>query len=74
LVIATPDPATLPRPTTWYLETTLPLREAEVAGVVRLHGLRNWVEQAYRQVKHSLGWSQYQVRSDRAMRRHRTLV
>lgn len=74
LVIATPDPATLPEAATWYLETTLPLAAADVAEVVRLYGLRNWVEQQYKQVKHSLGWSQYQVRSDRALRRHWALV
>jgi hypothetical protein len=74
LVIATPDPATLPEPATWYLATTLPLAAAEVGEIVRLYGLRNWVEQAYKQVKHSLGWSQYQVRSDGAMRRHWALV
>ncbi len=33
-----------------------------------------WVEQSYKQVKHSLGWSQYQVRSDLAIRRHWELV
>jgi SRSO17 transposase len=74
LVIATPDPATLPETATWYLATTLPLIEAPVAEVVRLYGLRNWVEQQYKQIKRSLGWSQYQVRSDRAMRRHWALV
>jgi SRSO17 transposase len=74
LVIATVDPATLPEPATWYLETTLSLTSADLAEVVRLYGLRNWVEQAYKQTKHSLGWSQYQVRSDRAMRRHWALV
>lgn len=74
LVIATPDPATLPEPATWYLETTLPAGEAPLAEVVRLYGLRHWVEQQYKQVKASLGWSQYQVRSDRAMRRHWALV
>ena len=74
LVIATVDPATVPETATWYLATTLPLAEADLAEVVRLYGLRNWVEQQYKQVKHSLGWSQYQVRSDRAMRRHWALV
>ena len=74
LVIATPDPATLPEATTWYLTTTLPLAEAELAEVVRCYGLRMWVEQAYKQTKTSLGWSQYQVRSDRAIRRHWALV
>jgi hypothetical protein len=42
--------------------------------VVWLYGLRMWVEQSYKQVKHVLGWSQYQVRSDRAIRRHWQLV
>ena len=74
LVIATPDPATLPEAATWYLATTLPRAAAPVAEVVRLYGLRNWVEQQYKQVKTSLGWSQYQVRSDGAMRRHWALV
>jgi SRSO17 transposase len=74
LVIATVDPATLPEAATWYLETNLPRESADLAEVVRLYGLRNWVEQAYKQVKASLGWSQYQVRSDRAMRRHWALV
>jgi SRSO17 transposase len=74
LIIATADPATLPEPATWYVATTLPRPEAGLAEVVRLYGLRNWVEQQYKQVKASLGWSQYQVRSDRAMRRHWALV
>ncbi len=74
LVVATVDPATLPEPATWYLATTLPVPEADLAEIVRLYGLRNWVEQAYKQVKGSLGWSQYQVRSDVAMRRHWALV
>lgn len=71
-VVATTDPATLPEPTTWYLATTL--QDADLAEVVRLSGLRTWVEQSYLQVKHRLGWSQYQVRSDLAIRRHWALV
>ena len=74
LVIATPDPATLPEAATWYLETTLPAATADLAEIVRLYGLRNWVEQQYKQVKASLGWSQYQVRGDTAIRRHWALV
>ena len=74
LVIATPDPTTLPETATWYLATTLPLASADLAEVVRLYGLRTWVEQQYKQIKGSLGWSQYQVRSDVAMRRHWALV
>jgi hypothetical protein len=42
--------------------------------VVRLYGLRNWVEQGYKQVKGELGWADFQVRSGRAIRRHWTLV
>jgi hypothetical protein len=42
--------------------------------VVRLYGLRNWVEQGYKQVKGELGWADFQVRSDRAIRRHWALV
>jgi len=41
---------------------------------VRLYGLRNWVEQGYKQVKGELGWADFQVRSDRAIRRHWVLV
>lgn len=33
-----------------------------------------WVEQSYKQVKGALGWAEYQVRSDLAMRRHWVLV
>ena len=39
-----------------------------------LYGLRMWVEQSYKQVKGSLGWAEYQVRSDRAIQRHWNLV
>jgi hypothetical protein len=74
LIIATADPATLPESATWYLATTLAVDEADLAEVVRLYGLRQWVEQSYKQVKGSLGWSQYQVRADVAMRRHWALV
>ena len=42
--------------------------------VVRLYGLRIWVEQSYKQVKTTLGWAQYQVRSSRAIQRHWVLI
>ncbi len=87
LVVATTDPARLPERTTWYLVTNLPrpagrsgrparegLPPADLAELVRLYGLRNWVEQGYKQVKHELGWADFQVRSDRAIRRHWQLV
>jgi hypothetical protein len=80
LVVATTDPATLPKLTTWYLLTNLPrpatrrAQQANLAEIVRLYGLRNWVEQGDKQVKDELGWADFQVRADRAIRRHWTLV
>ena len=85
VVIATTDPITLPDLTTFYVVTNLPapgsqraqdsdLAAAGLEEVVRLYGLRMWVEQSYKHVKHALGWSQYQVRSDKAIRRHWQLV
>jgi hypothetical protein len=85
-LVATTDPEKLPERKTWYLVTNLPHPScsersgegnpaaADLAEVVRLYGLRMWVEQSYKQVKHTLGWSDYQVRSDLAMRRHWQLV
>ncbi len=73
-VVATTDPATLPDHATWYLATNLPVADADLAEVVRLYGLRMWVEQAYKQTKYALGWGRYQVRSDAAIRRHWQLV
>jgi len=87
--VVSTDPQRLPRLLTWYLTTNLPapghrlaretegqplLAAASVAEVVRLYGLRMWVEQSYKQVKHALGWSAYQVRTDTAVRRHWQLV
>src|SRR3954454_6729085 len=85
LVVATTDPATLPALSTWYLLTNLPrpgssraaaspLAPADLAEVVRLDGLRRWVEQGYKQVKGELGWADFQVRSDAAIQRHWHLV
>jgi SRSO17 transposase len=84
-VVATTDPKELPDKATWYLTSNLPhpdseqaaqseLASADLSEVVRLYGLRMWVEQSYKQVKHVLGWSDYQVRSDLAIRRHWQLV
>jgi hypothetical protein len=63
----TTAPATLPAASTWYVVTNLPhpqvapatesaLAPADLAELVRLYGLRQWVEQGYRQVKGALGW------------------
>jgi DDE superfamily endonuclease len=85
LVVATTDPAALPPLQTRYLTTNLPhpgapraaeapFPPADLAEVVRLYALRNWVEQGYKQAKHELGWADFQVRADRAIRRHWALV
>lgn len=85
LVVATTDPATLPPLSTWYLLTNLPgpgsspasaaaWAPAGLAELVRLYGLRLWVEQSYKQVKGQLGWADFQVRSDTAIQRHWQLV
>jgi SRSO17 transposase len=85
LVIVTTDPMQLPEQSTWYLTSNLPtpdstraatstLTAADLAEVVRLYGLRIWVEQSYKQVKGTLGWADYQVRDDRGIRRHWQLV
>jgi DDE superfamily endonuclease len=85
LVVATADPATLPDKATWYLVTNLPRPggpcekdsphpAAGLAEIVRLYGIRNWIEQSYKQVKDELGWADFQVRSDVAIRRHQALV
>ena len=36
--------------------------------------IRHWIEQSYKQVKDELGWADFQVRSDVAIRRHQALV
>jgi hypothetical protein len=71
-VVATTDPKELPEKATWYLASNLPHPDSELATeselapaplseIVRLYGLRMWVEQSYKQVKDVLGWSDYQV-------------
>jgi SRSO17 transposase len=89
LVVATTDPATLPEEATWYLATDLPRpggpRDPAHAGdsphpaadlqeIVAIYGLRHWVEQSCEQIKDELGWADFQVRSDLAIRRHQSLV
>ena len=41
---------------------------------MRIYGIRHWIEQGYKQVKDELGWADFQVRSDAAIRRHQVLV
>jgi hypothetical protein len=76
----------LPDKATWYLATNLPRPggphdtpdnghdAADLAEVVRLYGIRHWIEQSYKQVKDELGWADFQVRSTTAIRRHQALV
>jgi hypothetical protein len=55
LVVATADPATLPDKATWYLATNLPRPggprdtgsphpAAGLAEIVRIYGIRHWIE------------------------------
>jgi len=85
VLVATTDPRTLPTLSTWRLVSNLPapgteqatasgLAPADAAEIVRLYGLRPWVEQSYKQTTYALGWHAYQVRSDLAIRRHWALV
>ncbi|MGO4424510.1 transposase, partial [Streptomyces sp. MCAF7] len=83
LVVATTGPVTLPDKSTWYLVTDLPrpgspqadqspYPPTDLEEVVRIYSIRNWIEQSYKQVKDELGWADFQVRTDRAIRRHQT--
>jgi hypothetical protein len=83
--VATTDPAQCPAASTWYVETNLPapdskratqspLDAAPLAEIVRLYGLRGWVEQNYTQLKNELGWADAMVRADVALRRHWLLI
>lgn len=84
-MVVTTDPQTLPEPSTWYLVTDWLIatpsgtkrgtgKTTSVAEVVRLYGLRAWVEQSYKQVKMTLGWVEYQACNSRAIQRHWVLV
>jgi hypothetical protein len=58
-VVATTDRDALPALSTWYLTTNLSVAEAPLAEVVRLYGLRVWVEEGYKRVKGELGWADF---------------
>jgi hypothetical protein len=47
---------------------------ADLVEITRIYGIRHWIEQSYKQVKDELGWADFQVRSDAAIRRHQALV
>lgn len=84
-VVVTTDPETLPELNTWYLVTNLPLTNkpratrgprtgASLEEVVRLYGLRNWVEQSYKQVKSTLGWARHPAALDPGLLRVHILL
>jgi hypothetical protein len=50
-------------------ECCLSRRDSEALRIMRM-----WVEQSYKQVKRALGFSDFQVRSDSAIRRHWQLI
>jgi hypothetical protein len=74
LIAATLDPATLKPESTWYLATSLPLREASPEQVYELYRLRDWIEHYYKPAKHELGWADFQMRPEQAIVRHWQLV
>lgn len=73
-ICATTDRRALPALPTCYLSTNLSPEQAPLGEIVRLYGLRNWIEQGYKQMKDELGWADFMVRSDRAIRRHWALA
>lgn len=68
----TTDRRRLPSQTTWYLSTNL--RGASLEEITQLYAWRNWTEDGYKRVKGALGWADFQVRGDIAIRRHWALV
>jgi SRSO17 transposase len=68
----TTDRIKRPAQGTWYLTTNL--KQASLEEIAAIHAMRHWVEQGYKQMKDELGWADFQVRSDRAIRRHWELV
>ncbi|MEU0120386.1 hypothetical protein ABZ114_01605 [Streptomyces albidoflavus] len=85
LIVATTAPGSLPEKATWYLATNLPHPDAphattsphppaDLAEIVRVYGLRPWIEQSCKQIKDELGWADFHVSSDTTIRRYQTLV
>jgi SRSO17 transposase len=68
----TTDRRRLPSQTTWYLSSNL--RGASLEEITQLYAWRNWTEDGYKRVKRELGWADFQVRGDTAIRRHWALV
>lgn len=68
------DRLTLPELSTWYLTTNLSQEAAPLEEGGAPDGLRHRADQAYTQMKNELGWTDFMVRSDQAIRRHWLLV
>jgi SRSO17 transposase len=68
----TTDRRRRPSQTTWYLSSNLKSRSLEE--ITQLYAWRNWTEPGYKSVKGELGWADFQVRGDPAIRRHWALV
>lgn len=68
----TTDRRRLPAQTTWYLSSNL--KGSSLEEITQLYAWRNWTEQGYKYVKDELGWADFQVRGDTAIRRHWALV
>src|SRR5919112_4902069 len=68
----TTDQRRLPSQTTWYLSSNL--KGASLEEITQLYAWRNWTEDGYKRVKGELGWADFQVRGDTAIRRHWALV
>jgi SRSO17 transposase len=68
----TTDRRRRPSQTTWYLSSNL--KDATSEEITQLYAWRNWIEEGYKRVKGQLGWADFQVRGDTAIRRHWALV
>ena len=68
----TTDRRRLPSQSTWYLTSNL--KGSSLEEITQLYAWRNWTEQGYKSVKGELGWADFQVRGDTAIRRHWLLV
>jgi len=68
----TTDRRRLPPQSTWYLSSNL--KGSSLEEITQLYAWRNWTEQGYKCVKGELGWADFQVRGDTAIRRHWLLV
>ncbi|NEP45718.1 MAG: transposase [Okeania sp. SIO2H7] len=60
--------------TVYYFLTNANPETVNSEWVIKTYATRNWIEVFYREVKGWLGWKEYQVRSEKSIRRHLILV